>query len=216
MPPNRMFGQGPGFGHGRGNGNPQSFRGQNGFSGPARFAPPQARNGMNPGFGFGQGQRNQQQQPTSSGGLLSKLLGKNKNKAPSNPFAPPSAAGQATRGGAATTGAGAGGILETLKNPGALSGMLANTQKVLQAAEQVTPMIQQYGPIVKNIPSMWKIYQGLKSSGSTDSTEETPKETVENTTPVEENTAVIEEPVPEKKPRKKRTTQGNSRPKLYI
>ena len=73
-------------------------------------------------------------------------------------------------------GASTGGILETLKNPGALSGMLANTQKVLQAAEQVTPMIQQYGPIVKNIPSMWKIYQGLRSSSSTDSTKETPKE----------------------------------------
>lgn len=210
-----MFGQGPGFGQGMRNGNPQSFRGQNGFPGPPRFAPPQARNGMNPGFGFRQGQGNQQQQPTSSGGLLSKLLGKNKNKAPSNPFAPPSATGQATRGGAA--GAGAGGILETLKNPGALSGMLANTQKVLQAAEQVTPMIQQYGPIVKNIPSMWKIYQGLKSSGSTDSTEETPKETVENTTdPLKENTAVTEDIVQDNKPRKKRTTQGDSSPKLYI
>ncbi|MGE8078167.1 VrrA/YqfQ family protein [Peribacillus loiseleuriae] len=215
MPPNRMFGQGPGFGQGRGNGNPQSFRGQNGFSRPANFPPPQARNTMRPGSGFGQGQGNRSQQQPSSGGLLSKLLGKNKNQPSKNPFAPPSAASQATRGAAAQ--AGAGGILGTLKNPGALSGMLANTQKVLQAAEQVTPMIQQYGPIVKNIPSMWKIYQGLKNSGSTDSAEETPKEAVDNITdPLKENTTVKEEEVQEKKPRKKRTVQGDSSPKLYI
>ncbi|WP_053178116.1 VrrA/YqfQ family protein [Peribacillus loiseleuriae] len=211
MPPNRMFGQG------RGNGNPQSFRGQNGFSGPANFPPPQARNTMRPGAGFGQGQGqgNRSQQQPSSGGLLSKLLGKNKNQSSKNPFAPPSAASQATRGAAAQ--AGAGGILGTLKNPGALSGMLANTQKVLQAAEQVTPMIQQYSPIVKNIPSMWKIFQALKNSGSADSAEETPKETVENITdPLTENTAVKEEEVQEKKPRKKRTVSGDSSPKLYI
>lgn len=215
-----MFGQGPGFGHSRGNGNPQPYRGPNGFLGPANFPPQQARNAMRPGSGFGQGQGNRPQKPPSSGGLLSKLLGKNKKQPSINPFAPPSASSQATRGAAAQSGAG--GILETLKNPGALSGMLANTQKVLQAAEQVTPMIQQYGPIVKNIPSMWKIYQGLKNSGSTDSTdstdssEETPKEAVEDTSPKEENITVTEELVPAKKPRKKRATQGDSSPKLYI
>ena len=52
--------------------------------------------------------------------------------------------------------------------------MLNNTQRVLQAAEQFTPMIQQYGPIVKNIPSMWNIMRALNSSDSKQ--EETKKE----------------------------------------
>jgi len=30
------------------------------------------------------------------------------------------------------------------------------------------PMIQQYGPLVKNAPSLWKIYQALRSSDDTD------------------------------------------------
>ena len=42
--------------------------------------------------------------------------------------------------------------------------MLNNTQRVLQAAEQFTPMIQQYGPIVKNLPSIWKIMRAFSSS----------------------------------------------------
>ena len=42
--------------------------------------------------------------------------------------------------------------------------MLNNTQRVLQAAEQFTPMIQQYGPIVKNIPSIWKLMRAFNSS----------------------------------------------------
>ena len=40
--------------------------------------------------------------------------------------------------------------------------MLNNTQKVLQAAEQFTPMVQQYGPIVKNLPSHMETYACLQ------------------------------------------------------
>ena len=85
------------------------------------------------------------QQQSNNKGLLGKIFGKSKHKqTPQNLFAPPSGVKQETR-------RSSGGILETLKNPEGLNTMLNNTQRVLQAAEQFTPMIQQYGPIVKNI-----------------------------------------------------------------
>ena len=91
------------------------------------------------------------QQPPRKKGLLGKLFGKSKQtQTPRNLFAPPSGVKQETRS--------SGGILETLKNPEGLNTMLNNTQRVLQAAEQFTPMIQQYGPIIKNLPSMWNTH----------------------------------------------------------
>ena len=61
-----------------------------------------------------------------------------------------------------------GGILETLKNPDSLNNMLSNTQKVLQAAEQFTPMVEQYGPVIKNLPSMWKVFRSISSADETE------------------------------------------------
>ncbi|RFU71722.1 hypothetical protein D0469_00945 [Peribacillus saganii] len=123
--------------------------------------PPQqrpAQQGMfNPqhrGGSFGQQQ--------GRGGLLSKLLGKSK-PVPSSPismFSLPSAPKAET-----------GGLLASLKNPGSISSFLSNTQKVLQAAEAVGPMFQQYGPLVKNFPALWKLYKGLKDSDSVSSEE---------------------------------------------
>lgn len=125
------------------------------------------------------------QQPPKKEGLLGKILGKSKqNSAPPNLFALPSQVKQETRSG--------GGFLETLKNPEGISNMLNNTQRVLQAAEQFTPMIQQYGPIVKNLPSIWKIMRAFKSSD--DEKTETKKE----------------EPVKEKQSPSKRKQQDSS------
>ncbi|WP_240620243.1 YqfQ family protein [Peribacillus acanthi] len=117
------------------------------------------------------------------GGLLSRILGKNKQKAaanmPQNLFSiPTAAAGEATRSAAASTAGG--GILQSLTNPGSLTTMLTNTQKVLQAVETIGPVVSQYGPLVKNIPAMWKIYQGLKDSNNNDPVAEELKETKED------------------------------------
>ena len=53
--------------------------------------------------------------------------------------------------------------------------MLNNTQRVLQAAEQFTPMIQQYGPIVKNLPSIWKLMRAFSSSDTSSDTKKRDK-----------------------------------------
>jgi hypothetical protein len=50
-----------------------------------------------------------------------------------------------------------------------LGGMLGNIQQGLKVAETVTPMIQQYGPLIKNIPAMISMYKEIMSSNSTDS-----------------------------------------------
>lgn len=61
-------------------------------------------------------------------------------------------------------GTGGGGLLKSLTNPGAVNGFLTNTQQFLKAAQSVGPMVQQYGPLVRNLPAMWKIYRGFKNA----------------------------------------------------
>ncbi|MGE6375393.1 VrrA/YqfQ family protein [Peribacillus muralis] len=114
---------------------------------------------------FGQQQRQDMPQAKKEG-LLSKILGKSKQRgAPPNLFAPAASSNQSS------SRSSAGGILETLKNPDSLNNMLANTQKVLQAAEQFTPMVQQYGPVIKNLPSMWKVFRSISSAGDAENQE---------------------------------------------
>ncbi|WP_350299493.1 VrrA/YqfQ family protein [Peribacillus frigoritolerans] len=114
---------------------------------------------------FNQPQR-QEMPPAKKEGLLAKILGKSKQKAASpNLFAP---AGSSNQSSSRSSG---GGILETLKNPDSLNNMLSNTQKVLQAAEQFTPMVEQYGPVIKNLPSMWKVFRSISSAGDNEDQE---------------------------------------------
>ena len=90
------------------------------------------------------------------GGLLSKLLGQVNQTGARQGFNPLSfGTQQAARGG---------GLIKTLTNPGTINSFLTNTQKVLNTAQQVGPLVNQYGPIVKNLPMMWKLYRGLKDA----------------------------------------------------
>ena len=97
----------------------------------------------------------QMRQGGGGGGFLSKLLGKGKQIGKVS---------GATRSLGAQQVAGGGSIMKSLTNPSAINGFLTNTQKVLSTAQQVGPMINQYGPLVKNIPVMWKLYRGLKNA----------------------------------------------------
>ena len=93
--------------------------------------------------------------------------------------------------------------------------MLNNTQRVLQAAEQFTPMIQQYGPIVKNLPSIWKIMRAFKSSD--DEKVETKKEESvkekRSTSKRKQQDSSSSHSKPKQSPQKKKK---DSVPKLYI
>jgi hypothetical protein len=91
------------------------------------------------------------------GGFLARIFGKGNAPAGGFPgmfFAP-------TRGGAVSGGS----LLKTLANPDAISGFLNNTQQILSAVQQVTPLVSQYGPLIRNLPAIWKLYRGLKDMG---------------------------------------------------
>ncbi|MFS0780891.1 VrrA/YqfQ family protein [Bacillus sp. 1P06AnD] len=119
------------------------------------------------------------------GGLLSKLLRKSDQKQTAAPapsmFSLPGnnnrSAASAVQGAAASS---SGGILQSIMNPGNLTTMLNNTQRVLQAADSFAPLVQQYGPLVKNIPAMWKLYRGLKDTDTTADATESPVTAVAN------------------------------------
>jgi hypothetical protein len=160
-------------------------------------------------MGRGQGRRN-------GGGLLSKILG---GKKQGNTFSGPR--GMQTARGAVPNGTrGVGSILQTLSNPDSLSGFINNTQQVLKTAQSIGPMIQQYGPIVKNLPMMWKLYKGFKDLPTEENSEG-------DDTPITEEQSVKVEEQPKRKPKTKRISEnepvverkphnGPSIPKLYI
>lgn len=226
MFPDRNRPPGPGFQqpNGRRMQPPRPFFGSqqpnNNFSQPMRmgqgqrqgFQGPQAFRGP-----FNQQQRNDQIPPKKEG-LLSRMLGKSKqNAAPPNLFAP---ATSTTNSASRSSG---GGILDNLTKPDSINNMLNNTQKVLQAAEQFTPMVQQYGPVIKNLPSMWKVFRSISSSEDV----ERPAEE-NNPNPVNTNTVIQDPPInndkresdivvePATEVPQKKTRNRSSGPKLYI
>jgi hypothetical protein len=163
-------------------------------------------------MGRGQGKRN-------GGGLLSKILG---GKKQGNQFNGPRGIQTANQG-ASNSSRGVGSILQTLSNPESLTGFLNNTQQVLKTAQSIGPMIQQYGPIVKNLPMMWKLYKGFKDLPTEEKSDgdktETPK-MAEDSIPTE-----VEPKRKPKREKKSETTEtvvarkqpnGPSTPKLYI
>jgi hypothetical protein len=149
------------------------------------------------------------------GGLLSRILGKG-TRGQSNGMA-----GLLTGGHGPARGASSGGgILKTLTDPSALNGFLTNTQKVLNTAQQFGPMIQQYGPIVRNLPSMWKLYRGLKDLPDADeqNTEQEMNDTTEKKKkPKKSKNAASSSPTQKpKKTVKKQSNNSSSSPKLFI
>ncbi len=162
-------------------------------------------------MGRGQGRRN-------GGGLLSKILGGKKQGNQMGAFRGLQTASRAVPNGSR----GVGSILQTLSNPDGLTGFLNNTQQVLKTAQSIGPMIQQYGPIVKNLPMMWKLYKGFKDMPTEEKSEEDRTEK-----PIMEKKSVQDEEEPKKKQKKKKDLEnepvverkpqnGPSIPKLYI
>ncbi len=155
------------------------------------------------------------------GGLLAKLLGRTGARSIGN---------MGGLGQLANTGAGGGlgqlanaGTLQQLINPNNLTGMLGNVQKALKMAEGVMPMVQQYGPLVRNMPAMLKLYNELKNVDDDDetdseSTEEAKMEEVESDSAAEGNTKKkVKKAIPKPKATEaEEKPAGGSAPKLYI
>lgn len=143
--------------------------------------------------------------PSRGGGLLSKLLGQVNQTGASQGFNPLSfGTQQAARGG--------GGLLKTLTNPGTINSFLTNTQKVLSTAQQVGPLVNQYGPIVKNLPMMWKLYRGLKDAPDFNENQE--PSSVDPSEEQMENNSFHSDDIDLSKTSEYKTSP--SKPKLYI
>ncbi len=168
-------------------------------------------------------------QAMRGGGLLSRLLG-----------------GLGGASGSAGTAGAAGNSLMSGLSSAAGSGMnfttmLTNAQKVLGLTHQVVPMIQQYGPLVRNAPAIWKIMMSNNSNDQNQATEEpsetetTPDEPKNTSIPIEDTNIEQEEApkidptqtiVEEKKAKtvtankphsfKPKSVKGIPGPKLYI
>ncbi|WP_112181116.1 VrrA/YqfQ family protein [Paraliobacillus zengyii] len=55
-------------------------------------------------------------------------------------------------------------LLENSGGGSGVTGTLNNIQQVLKMSQSVTPLIQQYGPMVKNIPSMLALLKAFQES----------------------------------------------------
>jgi hypothetical protein len=152
---------------------------------------------------------NQAMMNRPSGGLLSRIFGRGAGSAPNITNASPMGSML--------------GNLQNAANPSSLSSMMTNVQKVLKVAESVGPMVQQYGPIVRNIPAMFKIYQALKSDDTSEdskdnadtadskaSTESTGKKADKKSSNQIDELDALEAEFIEK------SNKGASKPKLYI
>ncbi|MDF2910128.1 MAG: hypothetical protein K0Q56_1009 [Sporolactobacillus laevolacticus] len=52
-----------------------------------------------------------------------------------------------------------------------LFGMLMNAQKAIQTAQTVLPMIQQFGPLIKNAPAIISVLKGMQEDSATEDSE---------------------------------------------
>lgn len=125
------------------------------------------------------------------GGLLSKLLSKNGTTM-----------NRAIGGHAVQKSSG--GLLANLLNPENASGMFSNIQKVMGVANQVGPMVQQYGPMIRNLPTLIKLYKEINSDDESTDTD---------VSSIEEE---VEVPTAEEEESVSNTSDRSSKPRIYI
>ncbi len=108
---------------------------------------------------------------------------------------------------------------------GKVTNTLGNIQQVLKMAQSAAPIVQQYGPMVKNLPMMINMIKAFNESESTEEVEDGDKDPVfedEEKAKVKvnekENLHKIESSIKQpKKPAKAvKKEDGISTPKLYI
>lgn len=189
---------------------------------PPMFLPPRGGGMMRPGMAprgmmgaansagarglFARGAQGAAAGAPRSGGILSSLFGGGGGSA-----------GNAVTAARSVTGAAG----AAAKGGTSLTSIMNGTQKVLAAGERIVPMVrqvQQYGPLIKNLPSMWKMYRGLKAAGTGTDSAETPPVEEASTEQAETVAAAASLPIEEelKNEPKKNSAPRPSVPKLFI
>lgn len=153
------------------------------------------------------------------GGLINKLLGSKQDNRPSQ--------GPPTNFGGNGFQGGPGHFPQGPQNEAKWLGMMKNAQKGLSIIETVGPLIQQYGPIVKNLPSILSMLKEIqKDEGETENVtnssdsklEDQPQDSLENFQPKSKakQKATIEPPHTKATTDIKKRETKKSVPKLYI
>ncbi|SDH49413.1 VrrA/YqfQ family protein [Alteribacillus bidgolensis] len=88
-----------------------------------------------------------------------------------------------------------------------LMGTLQNVQNVLKVAETAAPLIKQYGPLVRNIPTFLRLIKELGSSDSNESDDNKSEENDNNDTDDDKETTSLSDDNEQK---------NAAAPKLYI
>ncbi|MFD1358218.1 VrrA/YqfQ family protein [Fictibacillus halophilus] len=105
-------------------------------------------------------------------------------------------------------------FLGTIGSGGSITGgtsiftMLNNVQKVLKVAETMGPMIKQYGPAMRNLPSIMSALKDFQSGGSETKAENSAEaDTSKKADKNEKNAEVNENTEPKKKEKRKKDTE---------
>jgi hypothetical protein len=144
------------------------------------------------------------------GGFLSRLFSRGQPIASPSPWITP-----VMQNAAVSAGAGA-------NTGGGFLGMLTNVQKMLGIAQNVMPMVQQYGPLIKNLPAMIRIWKELKPADEEESAEESKTKNNSQENKKKTTSSTKKRAVPkagktnENKRAKSEKTPKPSTPKLYI
>lgn len=106
------------------------------------------------------------------------------------------------------------------KGIGGFANVLDNVQQVLRVVETTAPIIKEYGPMIKNLPTMYRMVKAFKSIDGLGDEEngdniESTESNIESTGIEEKNEKTETENELEKKQFDK-VKDGRSTPKLYI
>ena len=94
------------------------------------------------------------------------------------------------------------------KGIGGFASILDNLQQVLRVVETTTPIIKEYGPMIKNLPAMYRMVKAFKSMEGLDDIDEG-KNIEDTNTDLEKESHINEVEI-------KREKHGLSTPKLFI
>ncbi|MDQ0205561.1 VrrA/YqfQ family protein [Alkalicoccobacillus murimartini] len=79
-----------------------------------------------------------------------------------------------------TAAAGGGSFLSGIN----FSSILQNAQRIMGITQQVMPMVQQYGPIIRNAPTLWRIMRSQSSEQETEPNDESQPIILQDSAPI--------------------------------
>ena len=91
------------------------------------------------------------------------------------------------------------------KGVNGLSKTLGHVQNVMQVVQSAAPVVEQYGPMVKNIPAMYRMMKAFKEADGEGDTSEQPTQQVESNVSTHQT-----------EPAQSYDLPGESKPKLFI